>query len=305
MRLRHRAGLLRPAPGAGDGRGVRGHAGILSRGGQVPPGRAPPLPRLLLSRRDPEARGRCPGLRQAADGRRHAPGRGSGGPGGGGRPARDRRPDAEPGPPARDPVRDPPGRPEEQDRRPALRKPPGPPRAGAAAPRYASAGRHRTRRVASRRRGRLPPAERGGDPGRRLRRRVRHDPPVPGRRAAPAYPRGAALPGGGRGGFAAEPVRSIARGRATSDRSARRPRSFADGFAARAIRSLGRGDGPARDRLAGRTGRRAAPNGKSSIPLPKSGPGGAGPRLPRRSCGRTGRGTGPDRNGAVPRPRCG
>ena len=74
VRLRHRAGLLRPAPGAGDGRGVRGHAGILSRGGQVPPGRAPPLPRLLLSRRDPEARGALPGLRQAADGRGHATG---------------------------------------------------------------------------------------------------------------------------------------------------------------------------------------------------------------------------------------
>ena len=55
VRLRHRPGLLRAPRGAGDRGGVRRHARVLSRGGQVPSGRAPQLPGPPLPRRDPRA----------------------------------------------------------------------------------------------------------------------------------------------------------------------------------------------------------------------------------------------------------
>ena len=43
LRLRYRSRLLRPAPCIGDRPRVRRHAGVLSRRGQVPPGRPPQL----------------------------------------------------------------------------------------------------------------------------------------------------------------------------------------------------------------------------------------------------------------------
>ena len=88
VRLPHRDGLLRPPPGAGDRRGLRRHPGVLSRGGQVPPGRPPQLQRPAGAGRDPQARRPLPRLRQAADRGGDAPGRGPGRPGDG----RGRRP---------------------------------------------------------------------------------------------------------------------------------------------------------------------------------------------------------------------
>ena len=59
------------------GRRPGGHPRVLSRGGEVPPGRAPQVRDPGRAGADPRARGRVPGVRQAADGRRAAPGRGA------------------------------------------------------------------------------------------------------------------------------------------------------------------------------------------------------------------------------------
>ena len=187
VRVRHRARLLRAAPGAGDGGGVRGHARVLSRGGEVPPGRAPQLQRPPLAGRDPRARRPVPGLRQAADGRRDAPRRGPRGPARRHRAARDRGPDAEPDPAARDAVRDPPGRCEEQAGRTPLREPARAARTRASAAELPPARGHRARVVVARRRGGIAPAPAGGDSGGRLRRGLRHDSPVRGRGAPPVH----------------------------------------------------------------------------------------------------------------------
>ena len=95
-------------------------------------------------------------------------------------------------------------------------------------------------------------------------------------------------------GIAAWTIRAATRGRAACGPAARRPRSIADSLASRAVRSLACGNGPAPPRRIDRTGRRAAPNETSPIPLPESGSSDAGPRLPRRP-GRTGRRSAPGR----------
>ena len=105
----------------------------------------------------------------------------------------------QPGSPARNPLRDPPRRPEEQAGRAALRKPPRPARAGAPAPQCAPARRDRAGVVVARRRGGCPPAPAGGDSTGGLRRRVRHDSPVRGRGAASVHARRAAVRAGARG----------------------------------------------------------------------------------------------------------
>ena len=194
------------------GPGLRGHAGVLSRGRKVPPGRPPPLPRPPLAGRDARAWRALSGLRQAAYGRRHAPGRRPRGPGGGARAAPDRGPDAEPDSPARDPVGDPPGRPEEQEDRLALRASPGAgsDRSSRSSTRFRS--KRSSRVLRPRRRSPLSTAQTGRDPKRRLRRRVRHDPPLRGRRAPRAHPRRIALRGEGAASPGARPVPAPAAG---------------------------------------------------------------------------------------------
>ncbi|URN11444.1 hypothetical protein LUW77_04055 [Streptomyces radiopugnans] len=79
-RVRHRGGLLRGPPRAGDRRGVRRHRGSVPGGGQVPPGRAPRLRSAAGTCRDQGARRQVPGVRQEADRRCAPPGRGAGRP---------------------------------------------------------------------------------------------------------------------------------------------------------------------------------------------------------------------------------
>ena len=100
------------------------------------------------------------------------------GPARGGRSSRDRGHDAESDSAARDPVRDPPGRPEEQAGCPALRKPAGAARTRAPAAEQPPPGGHRARGIVPRHRGGLPPAQAGGDSTGRLRRGLRHHPPL-------------------------------------------------------------------------------------------------------------------------------
>ena len=178
--VRHRPGLLRDGGGVADRAGPGGHDRVLSRGGEVPPGRAPQVRGPHRAGAGPRAGGQVSRVRQAADRRRAAPGRGTGRP-----PAR--LPAGRggglhlPGPVARDHRGDLRHRAEEQegDRR-------GGPAGRRAGPGTEHPARGPARRPAPVRRlpagrGHRPAAAGRGDQGRRLRRGVRHHPAVPAR----------------------------------------------------------------------------------------------------------------------------
>ena len=164
-----------------------GHGRVLPRGGQVPPGRAPQVRGAGRARADQGARHHLPAVRQAPHRRRAAPG---------GRarrpparvPAARRRRVHQPDPAALHHGRDPGHRAEEQE---------GDRRGRAAGRRARTRAEHPARRPARRRapggrvaarRGHRPAAPRRGHQGRGVRRRVRHDPPVPAGRAGRGGP---------------------------------------------------------------------------------------------------------------------
>src|SRR6266508_38057 len=136
--------------------------------------------------------GALPGVRQAAQGRGDAPGRGAGGPAGG-RPPRGRCGLPQPDPAPGDRRRDPAGGSQEQGGRRPDRRADRAARAGAGHPHHRAAGRGRAGRLVPAGGGPRPPARGPGAPRGRLRRRVRRDPPVRTRRAGAAGQHGGAV----------------------------------------------------------------------------------------------------------------
>ena len=160
------------------GNGLEGHDRVLSRGGEVSPGRAPQMRRPGRPGANPRTGYHLPAVRQAPDRWRPAPDSRACRPPRG-LPAARRGRVHQPGPATRDRRRDPGHRAEEQEGgrrgRPAGR------RARTRAEHLAGGPARRPpprRRVAARR-GHRPAAARRGHQGRGIRRRIRHDPPVP------------------------------------------------------------------------------------------------------------------------------